>query len=151
MMTLTEKAAYIKGLIEGMDLDQDKKETKIINALVDIIDDLALSVEDAEDEIAVIQDSFDDVEERLDAVDADLADLEDYVYDDCEGCEGCGDYDFEDDDDDLYEIECPDCGNVFYFDESALDDDEPLTCPECGYVIDEIEIEDDEDEDEDED
>lgn len=156
MMTLTEKAAYIKGLADGLGLDESTKEAKIIKALIDIVDDMALSLADAEDDIAVLADEIDDIEEHLDAVDVDLAEVEDILYDeyddedfddddfdcdgDCDCCDGC-DEDFE------YEVECPDCGEVFCFDESVFEDDEPLTCPNCGMVIDEIEIE-DEDEDE---
>lgn len=157
MMTITEKAAYIKGLVDGMELDESAKETKIIKALVDIIDDMALSIADAEDDIAVLADEIDDIEEHLEAVDVDLADVEDIVYEeygeddfydddcdfDCDNCDGCDDEDYEDFE---YEVECPDCGEVFCFDESVFEDDEPLTCPNCGMVIDEIEIE-DEDED----
>lgn len=153
MMTITEKAAYIKGMLEGMELDSSKKETKIINALVDIVDELALSLADAEDDIAAVQDSLDEMAEHIDAVDADLADVEEIVYDEmddddfdfCEECGGCGDDDDDEwEDDGLYEIECPECGEIFTFDESAFDDDAPLTCPKCGFVIDEIEIEDEE-------
>ena len=155
MMTITEKAAYIKGLVNGLELDESAKETKVIKALVDIIDDMALSIADAEDDIAVLADEIDDIEEHLDAVDVDLADVEEILYEECEDdeyfdddcdcdcdcCDGCDeDEDFE------YEVECPDCGEVFCFDESVFEDDEPLTCPNCGMVIDEIEIE-DEDED----
>lgn len=153
MMTITEKAAYIKGLVDGLELDESAKETKVIKALVDIIDDMALSIADAEDDIAVLADEIDDIEEHLDAVDVDLADVEEILYEeyeddeyfdddcdcDCDCCDGCDeDEDFE------YEVECPDCGEVFCFDESVFEDDEPLTCPNCGMVIDEIEIEDDE-------
>ena len=154
MMTITEKAAYIKGLVDGLELDESSKETKVIKALVDIIDDMALSIADAEDDIAVLADEIDDIEEHLDAVDVDLADVEEILYEECEDddeyfdddcdcdcdcCDGCDeDEDFE------YEVECPDCGEVFCFDESVFEDDEPLTCPNCGMVIDEIEIEDDE-------
>ena len=53
-MTVNEKAAYIKGLIDGLELDESKKETKVIKALVDIIDDMALSIADLEDETAEI-------------------------------------------------------------------------------------------------
>lgn len=153
MMTITEKAAYIKGMLEGMELDSSKKETKIINALVDIVDELALALADAEDDIAAVQDSLDEMAEHIDAVDADLADVEEIVYDEmddddfdfCEECGGCGDDDDDEwEDDGLYEIECPECGEIFTFDESAFDDDAPLTCPKCGFVIDEIEIEDEE-------
>ena len=153
MMTITEKAAYIKGLVDGLELDESAKETKVIKALVDIIDDMALSIADAEVDIAVLADEIDDIEEHLDAVDVDLADVEEILYEeyeddeyfdddcdcDCDCCDGCDeDEDFE------YEVECPDCGEVFCFDESVFEDDEPLTCPNCGMVIDEIEIEDDE-------
>ena len=152
MMTITEKAAYIKGLVDGLELDESAKETKVIKALVDIIDDMALSIADAEDDIAVLADEIDDIEEHLDAVDVDLADVEEILYEeyeddeyfdddcdcDCDCCDGCDeDEDFE------YEVECPDCGEVFCFDESVFED-ESLTCPNCGMVIDEIEIEDDE-------
>ena len=33
-MTLTEKAAYIKGLAEGLALDETKPETKLIKELI---------------------------------------------------------------------------------------------------------------------
>ncbi len=38
-MTNSEKAAYIRGLMEGMDLDPNAKETKLFNAIVDLLDD----------------------------------------------------------------------------------------------------------------
>ena len=152
MMTITEKAAYIKGLVEGMELDDSKKEVKVIKALVDIIDELALSLADAEDDIAAIQDTLDDMEEHIDTVDADLADVEEFVYEDfdccgdCCDCEDDDDYDFLEDDDEDFEYagECPESGKEFTFGDEVFEDDEPLTCPHCGTVIDEIEIEDEE-------
>lgn len=38
-MTNSEKAAYIRGLMEGMDLDPNAKETKLFNAIVDLLDE----------------------------------------------------------------------------------------------------------------
>ncbi|MBR3095261.1 MAG: hypothetical protein IKH12_06710, partial [Clostridia bacterium] len=67
-MTLTEKAAYIKGLKEGLTLDESKPEVKLINALIDIIDDLALDVSDLEDEVALVSEQVDAVDEDLDAL-----------------------------------------------------------------------------------
>ena len=88
-MTLTEKAAYIKGLADGLNLDADKPETKIINALLDLVDDMALSVCDLEDELALVG-------EQVDAVDEDLNALEEDFYeewddeDDCDCDCDCG-------------------------------------------------------------
>ena len=56
MMTVTEKVAYLKGLVEGLDFDADKKETKVINAVLDVLEDLALAVSDLDDEMELVTD-----------------------------------------------------------------------------------------------
>ena len=93
-MTVTEKAAYLKGLFEGLDLDDDKETTKLFKAMLDVIDDLALTVSDLEDEVALLT-------EQVDAVDEDLDDLEQFVYEDYDDDCYC------EDDEDVYEVDCP--------------------------------------------
>lgn len=119
-MTLTEKAAYLKGLAEGLKLDEDKPETKLMKAIIDVIDDLALTTSDLEDSIALIN-------EQVDAIDEDLDELEGYVYDD-DDCDCCCD------DEDYYEVECPACGEVICIDEDILDDGS-IDCPACGETL----------------
>ena len=140
MMTVTEKAAYLKGLAEGLNLEESKPETKLINAMIDVIDELALSVADLEDAVDMLT-------EQVDAVDEDLAELEDYVfeddddYDECDGCSGCCD------DDEYFEVECPACGEVICLDESVLDEDS-IDCPACGETLEfDFDIDDEEDDD----
>ena len=41
MMTASEKVAYLKGLVEGLGIDKDKSEGKILNAVIDVLEDLA--------------------------------------------------------------------------------------------------------------
>lgn len=135
-MTLTEKAAYIKGLAEGLSLDASKPETKIINALIDLVDDLSLSVCDLEDELVLVG-------EQVDAVDEDLDALESYVYDD-DDCDCCCD-DCCDDEDEFFEVECPACGEVINVDEGILESGS-IECPNCGENL-EFDIEYDEEED----
>ena len=131
-MTLTEKAAYIKGLADGLNLDADKPETKIINALLDLVDDMALTVCDLEDELALVG-------EQVDAVDEDLDALESYVYDD--DCDCCDD-DCDCCDDDFFEVECPACGEVINVDEGILESGS-IECPNCGENLEfDIEYED---------
>ena len=107
-MTVTEKVAYLKGLAKGLDLAQDKAETKMFDAIMEVLEDMALTVSDLEDEVA-------ELGEQIDAVDEDLADVEELVF---------GDYDDEcdccDDDDEMYEVECPACHETIYLDESIL-------------------------------
>ena len=140
MMTVTEKAACLKGLAEGLNLEESKPETKLINAMIDVIDELALSVADLEYAVDMLT-------EQVDAVDEDLAELEDFVfedddddYDDCCGCSGCGD-------DDYFEVECPACGEVICLDESVLDED-AIDCPACGETLEfDFDMDDEEDDD----
>lgn len=138
-MTVTEKVAYLKGLVEGLDLDEDKSETKVIKAMMDVLDDLALTVTDLSDDVDIMS-------EQLDAVDEDLGDLEEYVYDDEDDCDCCDYDDCDCCDDDLYEVECPACHESVYVDESILEDGS-IECPNCGEKLEfEIEFDDDEEE-----
>ena len=121
-MTLTEKSAYIKGLMDGLDLDADKKEVKVIKALVDLVEDLALTVTDLDEDV-------DQVYDELDAIDEDITELEDFVYDDEEDEDGC--CDCHDGEDEMYEITCPACGETVCVDEDLLLS-EDLACPACG-------------------
>lgn len=120
-MTVTEKAAYLRGLAEGLEIDETKPEAKIIKAMLDVIDDLALTVSDLEDELALTT-------EQLDAVDEDLDALEEFVY---EGdCCDCGDWE----DGEMYEVECPVCGETVAFDEDSLLEGY-ADCPNCGEKL----------------
>ena len=137
-MTITEKVAYLKGLAEGLALDEAKPETKIIKAMMDVLDDIALSVSDLED-------GMDLLSEQLDAVDEDLDALESYVYDD-DDCDCCCDDDCDCCDDDFFEVECPACGEIINVDEGILESGS-IQCPNCNENL-EFDIEYDEDEDE---
>ena len=122
-MLLTEKASYIKGLAEGMELDSKDKTTKLINALIDIIADLALTVSDLEDECA-------ELHELLDAVDEDLAELEEDFYEDEED----DDEYYYDEDEEFFEVQCPECDEIITLDEEMLEEGE-IECPECGTKL----------------
>ena len=123
-MDICEKIAYIKGLAEGLQLDTESKEGKIITAIVDLLEDIT-------EEICDIEDACDDISEQLDEVDEDLASIEDIIYgdDDCD-CDCCDD-DCDCCDDELYEVECPSCNDVIYLDAEMLEA-EGIDCPNCG-------------------
>ena len=128
-MDICEKIAYIKGLADGLQLDTESKEGKIISAIVELLEDITV-------EICDIEDACDDMSEQIDAVDEDLAALEDVIYgddDDCDCCDCCDDDDCDCDccDDELYEVECPACHDIIYLDAEMLED-EGIDCPNCG-------------------
>ena len=116
-MTISEKVAYLKGLAEGLNLDTEKsKEGKLISVMIGILEELAMSVEDLEENAL-------NLGEEIDVLSDDLADVENVVFEDGE--------DEEDYDDDWFEVECPNCGADILVDDAALAEGE-VECPECG-------------------
>lgn len=138
-----EKVAYLKGMLEGMKFDADSDMGKVVLKLIDIVDDLAHDLADAEERADVMAD-------YIDELDHDLGEVEEYVYgDDCDCCDDDCDCccDDEDGDDDLYELECPNCGDKIYITEDMLNGS--IECPNCNTKIDDIEVEDEDGSDED--
>lgn len=122
-MTVSEKVAYIKGLAEGLSLD-DTKEAKLIKAIIECLDDMAENIAEVEDDVY-------EMAQQIDEIDEDLATLEDDYYDDEDYDE---DEDDDDDEDELYEVTCPKCNDVIYLDEETLLDG-GIDCPNCGETL----------------
>ena len=123
-MTNTEKVAYIRGLAEGLELDENKKEVKVLNAIIDLLDDMALSMTE-------LKDNVDDMADQLDAVDEDLGSVEEDFYGDDE------DEDSDEDDEDdacYYEVTCPKCNEKVCLSEDILEKGE-ISCPNCGESL----------------
>ena len=119
-MTISEKVAYLKGLAEGLNIGTDKsKEGKLINVMIGILEEIALSIEDLEENSLALG-------EEIDVLSDDLADVEDIVFDDEDE-----DEDYEEEfDDDWFEVECPNCDEVLVVDEDALAEGY-IKCPNC--------------------
>lgn len=131
-MTLSEKIAYIRGMADGLELDSDKKEVKVLNAIIDLLDDMTLAVESTEE-------LYDDLCEQVDAIDEDLTAIEDDFYDDCDcdccDCDDCDDCDCCDTEDEVfYEVTCGKCNNQICVSEDILLEGE-IQCPECGELL----------------
>lgn len=128
MMTITEKIANLKGYLEGVQLDENKAETKIIEKIVDILEDMALEIEEMEETV----DTLNDYAEELDE---DLGDVEDYLFGDDDECDCCDDDECDCCcDDGFLEIECPKCGEIICVDEDY--DADEIICPACNEKID---------------
>ena len=141
-MTISEKAAYLKGLMDGLNLNTETNEGKMISAIVDLLGDVTKKLTAVEDTTIAISDELDEIEEDLDAIEDFIMDEDDDEYDDDED-----DYDFDDEDEDyddegfdfgdedstIYEVECA-CGEIIDFDEETLEKGS-MTCPNCGETL----------------
>ena len=148
-MTISEKSAYLKGLMDGMNFNTDSNEGKLLAAIVDLLGDMSKKIHDIEETTIAISDELDEIEEDLDAIEDFIMDEEDEEYDfddedeewDDEECEEG--FDFGDEDTTIYEVRCA-CGSVIYFDEETLEKGS-MVCPDCGELL-EFSLEDEDEE-----
>ena len=142
-MTTAEKVAYLKGLMEGMNIDRESNEGKLFSVIADILNDVALDIEDLESDLY-------DLGEDVDAISDDLSDVEDYLFEDDDD----DDDDYDDDDEDydedeeplFFEVTCPACENTITVDEDVVNLG-AIQCPNCGEMLEFEFDEDDEEED----
>ena len=148
-MTISEKSAYLKGLMDGLKLSTETDEGKMIAAIVDLLGDMAKRITDIEETTIAISDELDEIEEDLDAIedfimddedDWDEDDYEDEWDEDEEYEEG---FDFGDEETTIYEVECA-CGEIINFDEDVLEAGS-MICPNCGETL-EFSLEDEDEE-----
>ncbi|MBQ3887675.1 MAG: hypothetical protein II735_06870 [Clostridia bacterium] len=123
-MKITEKAAYIKGLAEGLELDPKDKLTKVVKSLIDLVQEMS-------ETITELEQCYDDVCDQIDALDEDLSGVEDLLYedknDDEKLCSCCG----STSDEAAYEVTCPTCQTVIGLTEEDISKD-GMICPTCG-------------------
>lgn len=153
-MTLSEKAAYLKGLMDGLDLNKESAEGKMIAGIVDLLGEMTTSISDLEENAIAVSDELDEIEEDLDAIeeflmdeddeeDDDFDDEDDYEFDDEDEED---DEDDEDDEEVIYDVTCPSCGEVLHLDEDTILQ-ESIHCPKCNELL-EFEFDEDEEDDE---
>lgn len=118
-MEISEKVAYLKGLAEGLALDTESKEGKLIAAIIDVLDEMSIRFEDIDDNLV-------DLEDGLDAVSDDLSEVEEALFE--------MDEDDDDDDTEYFETTCPVCEEEIVFDEDTLESGE-IRCPNCGEKL----------------
>ena len=149
-MTINEKSAYLKGLMDGLKLSTETAEGQMIAAIVDLLGDMAKRITDIEETTIAISDELDEIEEDLDAIedfimdeDEDWDEDEDFEDDEWDEDEEYEEgFDFGDEDSTIYEVECPVCGEVINFDEETLEAG-AIPCPNCGENL-EFDFEDEE-------
>ena len=159
-MDISKKVAYLKGLAEGLDISSDSKNGKIIKGILDVLEDMAESVESLEEDNEYFEDYITEIDDDLGQLEEDfektcgyklykkendlddtdefgdeLEDFEDYEY-------------FEDNDDEeediladgelldgIVEIKCPKCGRHIFVETDDLLDSDYINCTECGEDI----------------
>ena len=133
MSTLTDRTAYLRGLAEGMGIDKEKNENRLILELLNVVDEMAQKINELEGDL-------DDLDEYVESIDGDLGDMEEVLFGeddderadcededcDCEECSGC-----DMDADEPLDFDCPHCGKTLQIKASDIDFDNSPLCPSC--------------------
>ena len=144
-MELSNKAAYLQGLVDGLGVDESTKEGKIIKAMSALLAEMAEALEGMDEDLSRAYDQINDLSDELENLEADLYEDEDDEDDDEDDEEDADDAN----DDDIasepfYEVACPNCGETVYVSEDDLDAGE-ANCAHCGVTF-EVALEGDEEE-----
>ena len=139
-MTLSEKSAYLKGLMDGLKLDTEEAEGKMIAGIVELLQDITATIGDLEENALAVSDELDEIEDDLDAIEEFLMDEcdcdcddEDYDEDDYD-IDDDEDEDFEYDEDVVYDVTCPTCGHELHLDEETILKGS-IKCPQCDELL----------------
>ena len=128
MSNLTDRVSYLKGLSEGLKLDTEKNEGKLIEKMLELLSDLA-------EEVDSLRRDHEDLNEYVESIDSDLSDLEDVLYDEDEDGQDDDENEDEEEDDSLVEYTCPHCGEEMTFEVDSFDFDEDYLCPNCHQPL----------------
>jgi len=130
MSNLSDRVSYLKGLAEGLKLDTEKSEGKLIEKILEVLTDITA-------EIDSIREDHDDLSSYVEAIDNDLSDLEDVVLedDDFEDDDEDDEDDEDEEDDSIVEYTCPHCGEEMTFEVDSFDFDEDYLCPNCHQPL----------------
>ena len=130
-MDIKEKVAYIKGLAEGLSIDENDKNGKVLAAIIDLLGDMAEEIDAIEENSEYLENYIEELDEDLGMVEEDLyCGEDDEEFEEEEEDEDDAD---EDDDEEVFVITCPVCGDGVYLDDTMDFDD--IKCPSCGAII----------------
>ena len=141
-MTLSEKSAYLKGLMEGMKLSTESDEGKMIAAIVDLLGDVTKTLGNVQETTIAISDELDEIEDDLDAIEDFIMSMDEDEYEDDDFEDDDEDFDYEDleegfdfgdEETTIYEVTCA-CGEVIAFDEETLEEGS-IVCENCGETL----------------
>ena len=74
-MDILEKLGFLKGLVDASDLNLGVKEKKVFDALLDLVEDMAHTLKECDDDLTELYDAVDELDDHLADIDEDLDEL----------------------------------------------------------------------------
>lgn len=147
MSSITDRTSYLRGLAEGLSLDKEKSENRLMLEMLNVMDEMAQKVKEIEEDV-------DELDEYVESIDGDLGDIEDALFGEDDGCEDEDEDDADGEETESFDeneelsFDCPHCGKTMQIKAADIDFDESPLCPNCKkpFFPDVIEGEDEDDE-----
>lgn len=127
MSRIKEQAAYIRGLAEGLGIDNEVKEHRVLNEIITLLNEMATQIDENKGENELIS-------VRVDTLTEDVSEMQDLLFESFDDLEDIG-MESVLDDEDMHEIECPRCGEGFLVETDTLLAEPKLSCPNCGTDV----------------
>lgn len=129
MSTISDQVSYLKGLAEGLKIDEKDNNGKLLLAIIDALSTVSTAIDKIESEQKEMDDYVKDIDD-------DLSDIEEILFGDDEEEDDDEEEEEEDGEEDgLIEYDCPHCDTTIFFDETAFSMEEDHKCPNCGKPI----------------
>ena len=125
MKRITDRTSYLRGLAEGLNIDKEKAENKLMLEMLNVMDEMAQKVLELDNDL-------DELDEYVASMESDLSEVEELLFSD--GDEADDDYDDYEEDEEIT-VNCPHCGKEFTIKAEDVDFDEDVLCPACGKTI----------------
>lgn len=146
MDDLKGRIKYLQGLAEGLNLSDKSDEGKVLAQMLEVLSGMAEEIEDYDERLERLEDLSELISEQNNMLLDDILDLEtafdlligDIDIDIADLPFDIDDLFFEDDDiddaeldEDIYEVNCPNCNMIYFADFEDFDTDN-VSCPHCG-------------------
>lgn len=125
MKRITDRTSYLRGLAEGLNIDKEKAENKLMLEMLNVMDEMAQKIQELDTDL-------DELDEYVAAMESDLSDVEDLLFSDGEGDDAEEDFDEEDEE---IAVTCPHCGKEFTIETDDVNFEDDVLCPACGKSI----------------
>ncbi len=127
MKRITDRTSYLHGLAEGLGIDREKNENKLMLEMLTVMEEMAQKIVELDGDI-------DELDEYVASMENDLSDVEDALFADDEDDDD-DEADEELDEDEEVEVNCPHCGKEFTIRAGQINFDDDVLCPACGKSI----------------
>jgi len=128
MKRITDRTSYLRGLAEGLNIDKEKAENKLMMEMLTVMDEMA-------QRIVELDSDMDELDEYVASMESDLSDVEDILFADGDE-DGPDDGDaYGEDGDEEIAVTCPHCGKEFSIEATEINFDDDVICPACGKSI----------------